>query len=101
MINRWRTWLVIVLFVVAAYCNTPLLSQPYVAAQPPDTGPYTLHMTLGRGMVRSVAWSPDGSVIAVGGALGIWLYTLDLDDIGLLRAYQPSTDRFQPGWKRP
>ena len=38
----------------------------YVTAQTPDTGPYTLQQTLGRGMVRSVAWSPDGSVIAVG-----------------------------------
>jgi WD40 repeat protein len=54
----------------------------YVIAQ--DTGPYREIMTLGRGAVRSVAWSPDGQVIAVGGALGIWLYTPELEDIGLL-----------------
>ncbi len=38
-------------------------------------------------MVRSVAWSPDGDVIAVGGALGIWLYTPELEDIGLLTGH--------------
>jgi WD40 repeat protein len=72
------------------------------AAQGPDTGPYTLHMTLGRGMVRSVAWSPDGSVIAVGGALGIWLYTPELADIGLLKGHTKAVYglAFSPDGKR-
>lgn len=56
-------------------------------AQDPGPGPYIEGPTLGRGMVRSVAWSPDGDVIAAGGALGIWLYSPDLDDLGRLRGH--------------
>lgn len=55
-----------------------------IRAQEPDTEPYHEVMTLGRGSANGVAWSPAGDVIAVGGALGIWLYTPDLEDIGLL-----------------
>jgi WD40 repeat protein len=74
----------------------------YVTAQTPDTGPYTLQKTLGRGMVRSVAWSPDGKVIAVGGALGIWLYTPELKDIGLLKGHTKAVYglAFSPDGKR-
>ncbi|HML24636.1 MAG TPA: WD40 repeat domain-containing protein, partial [Aggregatilinea sp.] len=43
--------------------------------------------TLGRGMVRSAAWSPQGDVIAVGGVVGIWLYAPDLSDLGLLKGH--------------
>ena len=38
-------------------------------------------MTLGRGTAEKVTWSPDGSMIAVGGNAGIWLYTNMLEDI--------------------
>lgn len=64
-----------------------LVSLSPVIAQGPDTGPYHPTLTLGRGMVRSVAWSPAGDVIVVGGALGIWLYTPDLHDLGLLTGH--------------
>ncbi len=33
---------------------------------------------IGNGTARAVAWSPDGKLIAIGGSLGIWLYTFDL-----------------------
>lgn len=56
-------------------------------AQDPGPGPYTPGPLLGRGMLRSVAWSPDGGAIAAGGALGIWLYTPDLDDLGRLQGH--------------
>ncbi|RPJ00271.1 MAG: WD40 repeat domain-containing protein, partial [Chloroflexi bacterium] len=62
----------------------PLQSHP-IRAQ--ETGPYTLLTTLGAGMVRSTAWSPDGSLLAVGGALGIWLYTPELEPITLLKGH--------------
>lgn len=68
------------LFALAAV--TPCL------ARQADTGPFHLVTTLGRGSVRSVAWSPAGDVIAVGGALGIWLYTPDLGDIGLMTGHR-------------
>jgi WD40 repeat protein len=64
-----------------------LVRLPLVSAQGPDTGPYQPTLTLGRGMVRSVAWSPTGDRIAVGGALGIWLYTPDLKEVGLLKGH--------------
>ena len=31
-------------------------------------------MRLGKGDVRDDAWSPDGTLLALGGSLGIWLY---------------------------
>src|SRR5579859_7198087 len=29
---------------------------------------------LGHGFISSLAWSPDGQTIALGGSLGVWLY---------------------------
>jgi WD40 repeat protein len=94
---RWRVWMIVFLVGV---CGLAPLS--YVTAQTPDTGPYTLQQTLGRGMVRSVAWSPDGKIIAVGGALGIWLYTPELEDIGLLKGHTKAVYglAFSPDGKR-
>jgi WD40 repeat protein len=94
---RWRVWMIVFLVGVCGFA--PL---SYVTAQTPDTGPYTLQQTLGRGMVRSVAWSPDGEVIAVGGALGIWLYTPELEDIGLLKGHTKAVYglAFSPDSKR-
>lgn len=63
-----------------------LLVVPAGGASAQDPDPLR-EMTLGRGLVRSVAWSPAGDVIAVGGALGIWLYTPDLADLGLLEGH--------------
>lgn len=57
------------------------------AAQGDPTGPFTQTQTLGRGLVRSLAWSADGEVLAVGGALGIWLYTPELADLGRLTGH--------------
>ena len=72
-----------VLIIVAALAIALLPS--YVTAQ--DSSPYAVQQTIGRGLVRSVAWSPAGDTVAVGGALGIWLYTPGFDDIGLLTGH--------------
>jgi len=79
--SRTARILTLVLLLAAALPAYP------ARAQDPGTGPYIEVATLGRGMVRSVAWSPAGDVIAVGGALGIWLYGPDLPDLGLLRGH--------------
>lgn len=63
------------------------LAAAFIPARAQDSGLYVERATLGRGMVRSVAWSPDGGAIAVGGALGIWLYTSELEDIGRLQGH--------------
>ncbi len=63
------------------------LAAPLMLARAQDSGPYVEQAALGRGMVRSVAWSPDGGAIAVGGALGVWLYTPDTRDIGRLQGH--------------
>ncbi len=31
----------------------------------------------GRGVIHSVAWSPDGGTLAVAGSIGVWLYAAD------------------------
>lgn len=57
------------------------------SAQSPTTGPYAQVAMFGRGAVRSVAWSPDGQVIAVGSTVGIWLYSSTLEPAGLLAGH--------------
>lgn len=37
-------------------------------------------LQLGRGTIRSVAWHPKDELVAVGGGLGIWLYTTDFSE---------------------
>ncbi|MHB8626668.1 MAG: WD40 repeat domain-containing protein [Aggregatilineales bacterium] len=36
---------------------------------------------IGNGTAFAAAWSPDGSKLAIGGSLGVWLYTPDLKPI--------------------
>ena len=76
-----RTLALILVVALAALPAVP------IHAQDPGPGPYTEVRTLGRGMVRSAAWSPQGDVIAVGGVVGIWLYAPDLSDVGLLKGH--------------
>ncbi|WP_119068609.1 WD40 repeat domain-containing protein [Aggregatilinea lenta] len=83
---------ILALILVVALAAVPAAR---LNAQDPGPGPYTEVRTLGRGMVRSAAWSPKGDVmtdgrnevIAVGGVVGIWLYAPDLSDVGLLKGH--------------
>ena len=73
------TLLIVVVMVFVALPVAPISAQ--------DSDPYSSDQTLGRGLVRSVAWSPDGEILAVGGALGIWLYTPEFEDIGRMTGH--------------
>ena len=43
---------------------------------------------LGKGMIWGATYSPDGRLIAVGGAIGIWLYNAaDLTEVGLIEGH--------------
>lgn len=42
---------------------------------------YNEILHIGCGIIRDVAWSPDGRILAVGGSQGLWLYTSDFQDI--------------------
>lgn len=79
MPRRLIPLLMIVTLLIAALPAAPLHAQ--------DTDLYVLERQLGRGLVRSLAWSPAGDLIAVGGALGIWLYTPELDDVGRMTGH--------------
>ena len=59
---------------------------------------------LGSGMVREIAYSPDGKLIAAAGALGIWLYDAEsLAKFGIIPgrpetiAFNPNGDTLAPG----
>lgn len=45
----------------------------------------------GRGTAMSIAWHPNEPLIAIGGSLGIWLYTSTLEDIAHLEANLENT----------
>lgn len=85
MIDHARPVITLALIVLLLSAISPL-TQP-AHAQDGDV-PLVREATFGRGLVRSLAWSPNGDLIAVGGALGIWLYTPELDDIGLLQGHE-------------
>lgn len=74
-----RSLVALVMSLALAIAVAPVRAQ--------DSDSYVEGLTLGRGMVRSVAWSPDGGAIAVGGALGIWLYAPDMQDLGRLQGH--------------
>ena len=45
----------------------------------------------GKGMIWKATYSPDGELIAVGGAMGIWLYSAaGLTEVGLLEVHNSS-----------
>ncbi len=51
---------------------------------------------LGSGMVREIAYSPDGKLIAAAGALGTWLYDAELSAKFGMIAGRPETIAFNP-----
>ncbi|MEZ4646747.1 MAG: protein kinase [Chloroflexota bacterium] len=56
---------------------------------PEDAAQLMLLHRLGRGTVDSIAASPDGSLVAVGGSLGVWLYDSEtLETVGLLQGHE-------------
>src|SRR5579859_96439 len=83
-----RLWWICIVLIIAAFApfasatlsaaatNTPTPSPQ--AASPPITvaniAQLRQTMRFGNGTVAYVTWSPDGTILAVAGALGIWLY---------------------------
>ncbi|MBZ0317126.1 MAG: hypothetical protein K8L91_11960 [Anaerolineae bacterium] len=51
---------------------------------PLPIAPNRLVTRLGNGSANSVAWSPDGQIIAVAGSRGVWLYTSQLAQMGFI-----------------
>lgn len=48
---------------------------------------FELIQTLGRGTANVAAWSPEGETLAVGGLLGIWLYSNNYQDATFLEGH--------------
>ena len=68
------------------------------AARPAHQLPNGFHETLriGRGSVLDVEWHPGGEMLLVNTIIGVWLYTLALEDVAYLE--RCAARRFQPRW---
>jgi WD40 repeat protein len=96
--NCWLILLSVILMVLA----TAVTAHSYAVAQ--EDPPYhTVAHTDVQGTVDTLAWSPDGQMLAVGGDQGVWLYTADLEEITQLKdtggtvqdlAWSPNSEMF-------
>jgi WD40 repeat protein len=73
-----RSYLVkrLIFLCLALLTITPVQAKANTPDIPPEV------MQLGRGTAITLDWHPDGSLLAVGGSLGVWLYDDNLADIG-------------------
>ena len=67
---RMTFCLVITLFLTSTVNITPSFAQ----ASPQWDLPEGVRARLGKGNINEIAYSPDGSRLAVGGSIGIWVY---------------------------
>src|SRR5690349_24182383 len=70
MLKLLRAALALVVLIVSAACASTQ------AANPSDSSVRDIApaMTLGRGWITNVAWSPDQITLAVSSSIGVWLY---------------------------
>ena len=67
---------------------TPETQTPGTALTPASVDQLVALQRLGRGTVNTIAASPDGQTLAVGGSLGVWLYdSTSLEPQGLLSGH--------------
>lgn len=64
-------------------------AQPYNITSLVELAPSEI-MRLGRGLIREVAYAPNGQTLAVASSLGIWLYKVDSPDYGRLLSHTSS-----------
>lgn len=61
-------------FLESPTLNNPPIPRPTTAIRMENLGQVTQLAQLGKSMIQNVAWSPDGTLLAVGTLTGIWLY---------------------------
>lgn len=44
-------------------------------------------LRIGRGTIEAIAWHPNGNLIALGGGLGVWIYTTEFEEVTLLEGH--------------
>ena len=78
-------------FVLTVFCLTTLLffnNATFAQDSPQWHLPDGAIARLGKGTIEEIAYSPDGSLLAVGGSIGIWLYdTTTYQEITLLTGH--------------
>lgn len=63
----WNAIFMLLLWVIPVSAQTPTLT-------PDNAGAFVPLTTMGNGLVRQVAWSPDAHALAVASTTGVWLY---------------------------
>ena len=78
------TLLTLTLLLTAALALTPATAQDYQQRGLPEGAT----LRLGKGTVSMMAYSPEGTLLAAAGSLGIWLYdTATYDEVALLTGH--------------
>ena len=82
---KTRLFLILTLLISSSLSILPVFSQyePSTQLSLPDG----VNARLGKGSINEIAYSPDGSLLAVAGSVGIWLYDAEtLQELRLLAA---------------
>ena len=80
-----RLFLILTLLIISSLSILPVFAQyePYTQLSLPEGA----KARFGKGSVNEITYSPDGSILAVAGSLGIWLYDAETsEELALLAA---------------
>jgi len=94
MFVRIFIFIAIALVLSVAQAQAPVLSDENPIITPDNAGQVTQLAMIGRGIPQDIMYSPDGTRLAIGTSMGVWLY----DAHSPLATPRLLTDTYQQGW---